>query len=445
MRSRSGVALIAGAVLAAAAVGAGAPLQRAREAAVSFVASNLTLQTELPDAVRHGISDADEKGWLLRAARESASLLRALPQPPVFTALPFTIEAVVTTPARAAEPRSVLVQAYEAAAASAPTGCHLPVTLLAAIGQVESGSIGGRSLYGHRVVPAIYGPMLTGGMFAAIRDTDRGRLDGNAQWDRAVGPMQFIPGTWSRYGVDGDRDGIADPQNVFDATASAASYLCMGGRDLSRAADLRAAVLSYNASGSYLATVLRWMSYFQSNGLGTVSAVSFPVASGAGTAVPSTTSLADPPPATPPRLPAPLSGPAGTGSPTSSPGPSAPTPSPTTTTSAPTTPTSDPTTTTSDPTTTTSDPTTTTSDPPTTTSDPTTTTSDPTTTTSDPTTTTSDPTTTTSDPTTTTSDPTTTTTTTTSNPTTTSSDPATSTSSATGTTADPTATTTSGG
>ena len=297
---------------------------------MSFVASNLTLESELPDVIRHGISDADEKAWLLRLARDSASILRELPQPPLVTALPFTVERVVTTPGRAADPRPLLVQAYEAAASSAPARCHLPVTLLAAIGQVESGSIGGRSLYGHRVVPAIYGPMLTGGAFAAIHDTDHGRLDGNSQWDRAVGPMQFIPGTWSRYGVDGDHDGIADPQNVFDATASAASYLCMGGRDLSRPGDLRAAVLSYNASSSYLATVLRWMAYFQSQGLGAISAVSFPVASGTGTALPSTTSPADPPPATRPRLPAPLGEESGTGSTTSPPVTTEPSPSPTT-------------------------------------------------------------------------------------------------------------------
>ena len=31
----------------------------------------------------------------------------------------------------------------------------------------------------------------------AIRDTDGGRYDGDPVWDRAVGPMQFIPGTWA--------------------------------------------------------------------------------------------------------------------------------------------------------------------------------------------------------------------------------------------------------
>jgi hypothetical protein len=30
--------------------------------------------------------------------------------------------------------------------------------------------------------------------------------------------MQFLPGTWSRFASDGDGDGKADPQNVYDAT-----------------------------------------------------------------------------------------------------------------------------------------------------------------------------------------------------------------------------------
>lgn len=39
---------------------------------------------------------------------------------------------------------------------------------------------------------------------------------------RALGPMQFLPGTWSRYAADGDGDGKADVQNVFDASLAAA-------------------------------------------------------------------------------------------------------------------------------------------------------------------------------------------------------------------------------
>ena len=127
----------------------------------------------------------------------------------------------------------VLLQAYRSAAAGSPATCNLPVSLLAAIGQVESGSLVGRPIDAeHRT--SVLGPLLDGNGFAAIPDTDRGRWDGDTTWDRAVGPMQFIPSTWSGFGVDGDGDGEANPQDVEDAAAGTAAYLCYGGRDLSR-------------------------------------------------------------------------------------------------------------------------------------------------------------------------------------------------------------------
>ncbi|MEO7745965.1 MAG: lytic murein transglycosylase, partial [Actinomycetota bacterium] len=154
---------------------------------------------------------------------------------------------------------AALLAAYRAAVAGAPAGCHLPVSLLAAIGQVESGSLAGRSIDAHhRAVPGVFGPVLSGGGYAAIHDSDGGALDGDPRWDRAVGPMQFIPGTWRAFGRDGDADGARDPQNVYDAAASAATYLCLGGRDLRAAADLQSAVLSYNHSTAYVDLVLSW-------------------------------------------------------------------------------------------------------------------------------------------------------------------------------------------
>ncbi len=150
----------------------------------------------------------------------------------------------------------ILWAAYVSAAKAAPASCHLPVTLVAAIGEVESSSLRGRSLDAlHNVVPKVVGPALNGAGFASIRDTDGGRLDGDPVWDRAVGPMQFIPSSWRALGVDGNGDGVADPQNIEDATRSTAFYLCSGGKDLSRSGDVARAVLSYNQSQRYLATV----------------------------------------------------------------------------------------------------------------------------------------------------------------------------------------------
>ena len=189
-----------------------------------------------------------------------------------------------TAPAsRHGEPRgvqAVLAAAYEQAARSVPGSCHLRPEYLAAIGQIESGSLGGRQLVGNRVVPAILGPLLDGGPFAVVRDTDGGRFDGSAQYDRAVGPMQFLPGTWAWAGRDGDGDGRRDPQNVFDASYAAAAYLCRGGRDLSPEAALREAFWSYNQSADYVSAAPAWVSYFERNGLGALDAVDVRVASG---------------------------------------------------------------------------------------------------------------------------------------------------------------------
>ena len=61
---------------------------------------------------------------------------------------------------------------------------------------------------------------------ALIRDTDNGVLDGDRRFDRAVGPMQFIPTTWRLYDADGNNDGVTDPQNIYDAALASARYLC---------------------------------------------------------------------------------------------------------------------------------------------------------------------------------------------------------------------------
>jgi len=139
--------------------------------------------------------------------------------------------------------------------------CRLPLSLLAAIGRVESAhAAGGDVDRAGTTRNPIVGPRLDGSPgVAAIRDTDGGRYDLDAAWDRAVGPMQFIPSTWRAWAADGNGDGTSSPHNVFDAALAAGSYLCADGRDLSRPGDVRTAILSYNHSQQYLQTVLAWM------------------------------------------------------------------------------------------------------------------------------------------------------------------------------------------
>jgi hypothetical protein len=158
---------------------------------------------------------------------------------------------------------SAAMRAYKHAAATindTDAGCRLPWTLLAGIGRVESdhGRYGG-SVLGNDGVPrpAIVGIALNGvGPVAAIRDSDNGAFDGDTVWDRAVGPMQFIPTTWAGAGRDGDGDGKKSPNDIDDASLAAAGYLCGSGGDLSDIASEKAAVFRYNPSDYYVALVM---------------------------------------------------------------------------------------------------------------------------------------------------------------------------------------------
>jgi len=142
-------------------------------------------------------------------------------------------------------------------AQSAP-GCNLSWTTLAGIGKIESnhGQANATLQPDGKAVPTIVGLPLDGnGGRDRIQDTDTGRLDGDRTWDRAVGPMQFIPSTWEKYRVDADRDGAADPNDMDDAALAAASYLCAGGRNLTRPGDWWSAIESYNAVRVYIQDV----------------------------------------------------------------------------------------------------------------------------------------------------------------------------------------------
>lgn len=158
-------------------------------------------------------------------------------------------------------PRRAL-EAYAAATLTSQRetpSCSLGWNTLAAIGQIESrhGSFGGAKLGDDGVAsPRIIGPALDGKGYASIPDTDGGALDGDTTWDRAVGPMQFIPSTWKLYGADGNGDGVKDPHNIDDAALAAARYLCARG-GMGSAGGWRSSVLGYNRSEQYIADVAR--------------------------------------------------------------------------------------------------------------------------------------------------------------------------------------------
>ncbi|TWE22137.1 lytic transglycosylase domain-containing protein [Prauserella muralis] len=133
--------------------------------------------------------------------------------------------------------------------------CRLSWATLAGIGRIESdhGRYGGATLGedGRPSTPIIGVPLNGSTGVRSISDTDGGQLDGDPVHDRAVGPMQFIPSTWMRYGSDGDGDGRAEPQQIDDAALSAARYLCVNGRDMASADGWWAGIMSYNNSVEY--------------------------------------------------------------------------------------------------------------------------------------------------------------------------------------------------
>ncbi|MEU3270739.1 lytic murein transglycosylase [Saccharomonospora sp. NPDC006951] len=134
-------------------------------------------------------------------------------------------------------------------------GCQVSWATLAGIGRIESdhGRYGGAVLGedGRPSEPIIGVPLNGSAGVKAIPDTDGGQLDGDPVHDRAVGPMQFIPGTWARWASDADGDGRADPQQIDDAALSAARYLCAGDRDMTSAEGWWAGIMSYNNSVEY--------------------------------------------------------------------------------------------------------------------------------------------------------------------------------------------------
>lgn len=166
-------------------------------------------------------------------------------------------QALIGETVRGTDMSLVVIDAYFRAQISMserrPT-CGISWDQLAGVGLIESrhGSYGGSSVGPDgQTTDEILGPVLNGDPFAAIADTDGGAMDGNTEWDRAVGPMQFIPSSWQIYGLDGNGDGVADPHNLYDAAFAAAEHLCRGYANIQNENVYRSALLGYNRSAVY--------------------------------------------------------------------------------------------------------------------------------------------------------------------------------------------------
>ena len=243
-----GVALIAPLIFAGAVGAAGprfpGPAPAVRDAAITPVAAVAPSSSDLSGPVVIAVHRVPTSFHIAEAAIVSA------PPPPIVVNSPGTlgIPAKALSAYRNAE--RIMAGAYPA--------CGVSWNLLAGIGRIESmHANGGATDARGTAVRPIYGPALDGtlpGNEVIVQSS----VGGRATYARAMGPMQFLPGTWSRYAADGDGDGVADPQNLYDSTLAAARYLCSGGLNLRDPSQVLAAILRYNNSMPYARNVLGW-------------------------------------------------------------------------------------------------------------------------------------------------------------------------------------------
>ena len=156
--------------------------------------------------------------------------------------------------------------AYQRAAQvidTADKGCRIDWTLIAAIGRVESdhGRYGGNTLTDEGVSHArhLRHPARRQQRHQPDLRHRRGRARQRPGLRPRGRPDAVHPSTWSVVGVDGDGDGVRNPQDIDDAALATAVYLCSGNEDLSTEAGRRRAVYRYNHSERYVDLVLSIM------------------------------------------------------------------------------------------------------------------------------------------------------------------------------------------
>jgi membrane-bound lytic murein transglycosylase B len=159
----------------------------------------------------------------------------------------------------------VVLDAYVKAARRIQTdrpGCGIQWWMIAALGRIESrhGTIFGSQVRpdGRTTVRIIGIPLDGTNNTMRILDTDDGALDGDTVYDRAVGPLQFLPETWAVFRRDGNGDGTRDPHNIYDAALGTGAFLCArsGTLRLDTTEGLRRAYIAYNRSTAYVDTAI---------------------------------------------------------------------------------------------------------------------------------------------------------------------------------------------
>jgi Transglycosylase SLT domain len=102
----------------------------------------------------------------------------------------------------------------------------------------------------------LYCPGMSWTVLAAIGQIESGDGQNNGPSSAgALGPMQFMPGTWRIWGMDAfGRSGPPDIMDPYDAVPSAAAYLCAAGAGSPQT--LPQAIYSYNHARWYVEEVL---------------------------------------------------------------------------------------------------------------------------------------------------------------------------------------------
>jgi hypothetical protein len=92
-------------------------------------------------------------------------------------------------------------------------------------------------------------------LIEAVHEVESGKSGSTStrSYAGAQGPMQFMPGTWRAYGIDGDGDGTADANNVVDAIYGGANLLASSG---AAEGDFNAALFNYNHAQWYVNKVI---------------------------------------------------------------------------------------------------------------------------------------------------------------------------------------------
>lgn len=217
------------------------------------------------DAADAALADLDAEQAALTQRRAAAVDTEVSAAAPVATERVAYEDARVLATVEGVDFTLVALDAYDRAAASTADedpACGVRWWAIAGISRVEGnhGTYGGAALDERGdATKRIIGIQLNGtNNTQVVPDSDDGALDGDPAYDRAVGPMQFIPQTWARFAADGNEDDVSTPFNLYDATLAAARYLCRASSGLDADDGLRAAYFSYNRSDAYVARVLSY-------------------------------------------------------------------------------------------------------------------------------------------------------------------------------------------